>query len=207
MMCAHEPSTHNHHSIHIIVDIMLSLDNQLIEEVIGSMETAGHPYWATVEHWRRWLSSMMAKSTQFFATAFSRRRATKAPSYHGPYVFLEKCRWSYISWLSIDSEYCWWYTLWKFDNSMSSNCRTFVFLRGSYIQKNLTTQNSLATQSSETSKGAPELWNIYGTWHYHLLNHRIFANLQSWNLNFSLAWKPEWEEVRWSCMRIVEHMY
>ena len=152
MMCAHEPSTHNHHSIHIIVDIMLSLDNQLIEEVIGSMETAGHPYWATVERWRRWLSSMMAKSTQFFATAFSRRRATKAPSYHGPYVFLEKCRWSYISWLSIDSEYCWWYTLWKFDNSMSSNCRTFVFLRGSYIQKNLTTQNSLATQSSETSK-------------------------------------------------------
>jgi hypothetical protein len=151
MMCAHEPSTHNHHSIHIIVDIMLSLDNQLIEEVIGSMETAGHPYWATVERWRRWLSSMMAKSTQFFATAFSRRRATKAPSYHGPYVFLEKCRWSYISWLSIDSEYCWWYTLWKFDNSMSSNCRTFVFLRGSYIQKNLTTQNSLATQSSETS--------------------------------------------------------
>ena len=92
MMCAHEPSTHNYHSIHIIVDIMLSLDNQLIEEVIGSMETAGHPYWATVEHWRRWLSSMMAKSTQFFATAFSRRRATKAPSYHGPYVFLEKCR-------------------------------------------------------------------------------------------------------------------
>ena len=174
MMCAHEPSTHNHHSIHIIVDIMLSLDNQLIEEVIGSMETAGHPYWATVERWRRWLSSMMAKSTQFFATAFSRRRATKAPSYHGPYVFLEKCRWSYISWLSIDSEYCWWYTLWKFDNSMSSNCRTFVFLRGSYIQKNLTTQNSLATQSSETrpcnhlSKvfawtNQPKRWSL----HYH----------------------------------------
>jgi len=151
MMWAHAPSSYNNNSIHVMLDIMLSLDNQLTEEVIGSMWTTGHPYWTAVERWRRWLSCMMANSTWNLATAFSWRPATTAPSYHGLVVFRRECRWFYITWLLYSSGYSWWYTPWKFDNWMSSNCRTFVFLRGSYIQKNLTTQNSLATQSSETS--------------------------------------------------------
>ena len=49
MMWAHEPSTHTINSTNVIVDIMLSLDNQWIEEVLGSMGTTGHPYWTAVD--------------------------------------------------------------------------------------------------------------------------------------------------------------
>ena len=41
------------------------------------MGTTGHPYWAAVERWRRWLSCMMANSTWNLATAFSWRPATQ----------------------------------------------------------------------------------------------------------------------------------
>ena len=104
------------------------------------MGTTGGPYWTAIERRRRWPWCMMAKLTHVFATAFSWRRATKAPSYHGPYVFWEECRWSYISWLSSDSEYCWWYTLWKFDNAMLSN---FVFYAVATYKKALGTLFSL----------------------------------------------------------------
>ena len=73
MMCAHEPSTHNINSTHVIVDIMLFLDNQLIGEVIGSMGTTGLPYWTAADRLLQWLSCMMYKiethiCTGFFAT-------------------------------------------------------------------------------------------------------------------------------------------
>jgi hypothetical protein len=123
-ICSHEPSTHTINSTNVIVDIMLSLDNQWIEEVLGSMGTTGHPYWTAVEHWRRWHLCMMANSTWNLATAFSWRHATTAPSYQGLFVFRRECRWFYITWLLYSSGYSWWYTLWKFDSSILSN---FVF--------------------------------------------------------------------------------
>ena len=92
MICSHEPSSQNDESIHIIVDILLSLDNQWIEEVIGSMGTTGHPYWTAIERRRRWHRCMMAKLTHVFATAFLRGRATTTPSYQGRYVFRIECR-------------------------------------------------------------------------------------------------------------------
>ena len=73
MMCSYEPSTYIYRSIHNIVDIMLSFDNQLIEEVIGSMGTTGFPYWTAADRLLQWLSCMMYKiethiCTGFFAT-------------------------------------------------------------------------------------------------------------------------------------------
>jgi len=123
-MWTHEPSSYKDNSIHVMLDMMLSLDNQLIEEVIGSMGTTGHPCWTAAERWRRWHRCMMANSTWNLATAFSWRPATTAPSYHGLFVFRRECRWFYITWLLYSSGYSWWYTLWKFDSSILSN---FVF--------------------------------------------------------------------------------
>ena len=132
MMCSYEPSTYIYRSIHNTVDIMLSFDNQLIEEVIGSMGTTGLPYWTAADRLLQWLSCMMYKIETHIAQAFSRRHATVAPSYHGLFVFRRECRWFYITWLCCSCGYCWRYTLWKFDSSIVSN---FCVLRGAYVQK------------------------------------------------------------------------
>ena len=70
MMCAHEPSTHNINSTHVIVDIMLSLDNQWIEEVLGSVGTTGLPYWTAADRPLQWLSCMMYKFDIEFCNGF-----------------------------------------------------------------------------------------------------------------------------------------
>ena len=70
MMCAHEPSTHNINSTHVIVDIMLFLDNQLIGEVIGSMGTTGLPHWTAADRLLQWLSCMMYKIDIQFCNGF-----------------------------------------------------------------------------------------------------------------------------------------
>ena len=80
MMCAHEPSTHNINCTHVIVDIMLSLDNQWIEEVLGSVGTTGLPYWTAADRPLQLLSCMMYKfdiqfCNGFFAT--TRHSSTK----------------------------------------------------------------------------------------------------------------------------------
>ena len=148
MICSHEPSSQNDESIRVNVNIMLSLDNQWIEEVLGSWWTTGHPYWTAVERWRRWHRCMMAKSRQNLATAFSRWQASTAQNFHRLFLFRRECRWSYITWLLCSSGYWWWYTLWKFDNAVLSN---FVFLRGSYIVKRSTDTSSDRTLSEYCS--------------------------------------------------------
>ena len=150
MMWAHEPSTHTINSTNVIVDIMLSLDNQWIEEVLGSMGTTGHPYWTAVERWRRWHLCMMANLTWNLATAFSWRHATTAPSYHGLFVFRRECRWFYITWSLYSSGYSWWYTLWIV-KVRQLHLVELCFLRGRYIQKKSDGRKILAAESLETS--------------------------------------------------------
>ena len=94
---------------------------------------------------------MMANSTWNLATAFSWRHATTAPSYHGLFIFRRECRWSYITWLLFSSGYCWWYTLWKFDSSVSSDLSKFCILGGLYVEIILTTESERATESGLTS--------------------------------------------------------
>ena len=152
MICSHEPSSQNDESIRVNVNIMLSLDKQWIEEVLGSWWTTGHPYWTAVERWRRWHRCMMAKSRQNLATAFSRWQASTAQSFPTRlFLFRRECRWSYITWLLSSSGYCWWYTLWKFDSSVSSDLSKFCILGGLYVEIILTTESERATESGLTS--------------------------------------------------------
>ena len=134
-ICSHEPSTHTINSTNVIVDIMLSLDNQWIEEVLGSMGTTGHPYWTAVERWRRWHLCMMANSTWNLATAFSWRPATQHQAITGSLYSEENVDDStsldyYIVLDILDDIRCESSTTW---------CRQIVellfFTRGVYVQK------------------------------------------------------------------------